>query len=474
MVNVVRPTLGPSIRHVALARDPANKSPEMLDDAGTIARRIIEIPDPYANMGAMLARHVMWNVREAVGDGSATAAVLMQALVSEAARLAAAGWNVMMMRQGIEQGLSHAVSTLRAMSRPIESEAAVVGLTLAASGDPDLAKRMGEIYDTLGGDCHIEVQESYTPGIRHEYIEGAYWRSGWVSSSFANNDLANQTKLTDAYVLVVDGHVENWQQISSTLELVAKQPNPALVVVAYDVKDTALALMLGNKDKVPSVAVKAPGYGDHMKNMLQDFAIQTGARVFLTNLGESMAKVSLADLGRARSVTANRDYFGMTGGSGDPRALRERIATLREQITESRQAAQGRGGAVARAAGQAGRRHCRCLCVWNNAGRDGRQEGLRRAHHQHGTPGPIGRGRAGRRRRLHALRPGPQRAEAAPGASRGGGGSGTRSGRAAAHHRPQQRSTGIGRGLPGPYPGPRLGLQCPDRPVRGSVGKRGR
>jgi len=333
LANVVRPTLGPTPHIVAVDQVFAvnQRPPELLDDGATIARRIVELPDAYVNMGAMLLRQIMWAVHEQVGDGATTAAVLMQALVREGVRLSAAGWNTMMMRRGIELGLERCRAALNDMARPVETEADVTGLAYAASGDMDLSKRLGEIFDTLGADGHVEVQQGYRPGISHEYIEGAYWNSGWVSSAFANNDLQNEAKLTDPFVLVARDRIEKWDEIAHLLNAVAEQSAP-LFIVALDVTGTALNLLLSNKDKIPSAAVKAPNVGDPMERNLEDIAILTGTRVILNNMGELLTNVTLADLGRARSVTVNRDYFGIIGGAGDPRGLREHIAKVREQL----------------------------------------------------------------------------------------------------------------------------------------------
>ena len=333
MVNAIRPTLGPKARNVAIAPFYGNnKPPELLDDAATIARRIVEIPDAYTNMGAMLIRHVLWNVHEKVGDGGATTAVIMQALLHEGIRLSAAGWNVMAIRRGIEKGLEQARAALQALKRPVETEADVVGLALAASGDLDLARKLGEIFDTLGPDGHVVVQEGYVPGITHEYIEGAFWNSGWVSSAFANNDLKTEALLINPYVLTARGRIENWEDIAPILNAVAEQQDASLLIIALDVAGTALNLLLSNKDKIRSAAVKAPSYGEYMDAQLEDIAVLTGTRVILNNMGESVAKLRLDELGRARSVTVNRDYFGIVGGHADPKRLRGHIATLREQI----------------------------------------------------------------------------------------------------------------------------------------------
>jgi chaperonin GroEL len=336
IANAVRPTLGPTARTVAMGQimGSGSRPPEILDNAATIARRIVEIPNPYANVGAMLIRHTMWDVQEHVGDGSATAAVIMQALLREGLRLQAAGWNVMRMRHGIERGLDEARTVLHSMARPIETEADVAGLALAAYGDPDLAKRLGEIFDTLGQDGHVEVNEVFTPGISHEYIEGAFWKSGWISSSMATNQLQTEARLENPYVLVVRDRIENWDEISPLFEAVSSKSG-SLFIIALDVTGTALNLILSNKEKVKCVAVKTPGWGDYMEDVIVDIATLTGTRVIMKNFGESVKDVKLDDLGRARIVTVNRDYFGITGGAGNPRQVRERIAMVRQALSKT-------------------------------------------------------------------------------------------------------------------------------------------
>ena len=335
IANAVRPTLGPRARTVAIAPVMSGtRAPEILDDAATIARRIVEIPNPYANVGAMLVRHVLWDVHEHVGDGSATAAVIMQALLQEGLRLQTAGWNVMRMRQGIERGLDEARTVLRSMARPIETEADVVGLALAAYGDDDLANRLGEIFDTLGPDGHVEVHEVYTSGISHEYIEGAFWKSGWISSAMATNELQSEARLEDPYVLVVRDHLDDWEDLAPLLNAVAAKSG-SLFIIALNVSGTALNVLMSNKEKVKVAAVKTPGWGEFMEDMIADIATLTGTRVIMKNFGESVKDVPLEDLGRARIVTVNRDYFGITGGAGNPRLLRDRIAEVKAALNRT-------------------------------------------------------------------------------------------------------------------------------------------
>ncbi len=335
LANAVRPTLGVGVRHVAIEASIRHNTPELLDDAATIARRIIEVPNPYVNTGAMLMRHVLWSLHEEVGDGGATAAVIMQALVREAVRLSAAGWNVMTMRRGIEKGLARALDVLKAQARPVQSEADVTKLTMAVSGDPELATIMGEIYDTVGPDGHVVVEEAYVRGLTREYVEGMYWKAGWISSAMATNDTQTEAKLTDAAVLVVQGDINKADQLLPLLDGLVRRPNPALFIVAYDVSGPALHLLLNNLEKVRSAAVKAPGYGDNRVNILHDIAILTGTRVVLADMGERVEDTRAQHLGRARGVTVNADYFGLIGGGGDAKLIRQRIAELRTFLNES-------------------------------------------------------------------------------------------------------------------------------------------
>ena len=345
IANLARATLGPTPRTVAIASGwSGTRAPEILDDAATISRRIVEIPDAHANMGAMLIRQALWTVHEQVGDGSATTAVIMQALLREGIHLSAAGWNVMMIRRGIEKGLEVALQTLRGMARPVDTEKDVIGLVLAASGDPDLAARLGEMFDTLGADGHVEVQQGYTSGLSHEYIEGGFWKSGWISSLMATDELKSKAELTDPYVLVCRGRIETYEDITPILNTLAEQSGSALFIIALDVSGSALNVLIANKDKLPNAAVKGPSHGDEMDQLLEDIAALTGTRVVLNNLGESVRDVKLEDLGRARRVVVNKDYFGIVGGHGDPRQVRQRIADAARTALARRD--QGRRGAA--------------------------------------------------------------------------------------------------------------------------------
>jgi chaperonin GroEL len=255
----------------------------------------------------------------------------MQALLREGIRLSAAGWNVMMMRRGIEQAMQQALGALRALARPIKSEADVSGLALAAGGDPRLAALLGEMFDTLGSDGIVQVQQGFKPGIEHDYIEGAFWDSGWITPSMATDEMQREARLTDPYVLIAPDHIENWEDIAPILNAVADKGR-SLFIIALNVGATALNLLLSNREKTPSAAVKAPAWGDHQENLLQDIAVLTGTRVMLPKYGERLRDLRLEEMGQARSVVVNRDYFGLVGGHGDPKLLRERIAGLRTQI----------------------------------------------------------------------------------------------------------------------------------------------
>jgi chaperonin GroEL len=187
------------------------------------------------------------------------------------------------------------------------------------------------MFDTLGSDGIIHVQQGYRPGIEHDYIEGAFWDSGWLTSSMATDDLQREARLKDAYVLIAPDHIQTFEDLSPILNAVAEKAG-SLFIIALDVAGTALNLLLSNKEKVPSVAVKAPAWGDYQTDLLEDIAVLTGTRVFLPKMGDSLRTLQLAQLGRVRSVVVNRDYFGLVGGNGDPKLLRQRIVSLRTRI----------------------------------------------------------------------------------------------------------------------------------------------
>jgi chaperonin GroEL len=333
IANVAQVTLGPIGGIVAIERMSArNKSPELLDDVATIARRIIEIPGPFENMGAMLARHLAWNVREEVGDGSATALVLAQSVFSEAIRYIAAGHNAMDLWRGIKKAQVPLVSRLEEIAQPLEDPDSIISLATAIVRDEELGRFIEEVFDIVGPEGHVEVRGAYGRQSDREYVEGVYWDAGWVSPYFADKDNELQATVDRPYILLTDHRIENVQDILPAMEAVRKAGGKSLVVISYDLKGPALNLMVTNnaRGRMRLLGLKAPRYGDMRTGIMQDMALSTGARVISEQAGEVLSRVRIEDLGRAQYVVCNRATFTIVGGTGNPQAIRDHIRTLRE------------------------------------------------------------------------------------------------------------------------------------------------
>ncbi len=343
LANLIRPTLGPLPRWVALERVASRKDPpELLDDGATIARRFLALPDANESTGAMLLRHTLWRVYEKVADGTATTAVLFQAIVREAARYIAAGYNAPRLRAGIEQGLAVVRQDLRRMARSLEGEEQIARAALALCHDPELARFLGEAYDIVGPDGYVQINTSNKRGLDREYVEGVYWDTNWFTPYFITDPVRQIVELDDPAVLVSDLQITAAEQILPVMEKVAKAGIKALAIIASNVSGDALGLLVANQRAkvLNALAVKTPSYGADRRGIMADIAALTGARVLLDVAKERVEDVTLADLGRARRAWATAQYFGLVGGRGDPVALRQHIANVRaevEQTTDARE-----------------------------------------------------------------------------------------------------------------------------------------
>ena len=333
IADIAQVTLGPIGGVVAVERMASrNKSPELLDDVATIARRIVEVPGPFENMGAMLARHLAWNVREEVGDGSATALILAQTIISEAIRYTAAGHNAMDLWRGIKKVQGPLVARLEEIAQPLDDPDSITSLATAIVRDKELGRFIEEIFDIVGPEGHVEVRSAYGRQSDREYVEGVYWDAGWVSPYFADKNNELQATVDRPYILLTDHKLENAQDVLPAMEAVRRAGGKGLVVISYDLKGAALNLMVTNNARgtMRLLGLKAPRYGDMRTGIMEDLALSTGARVIRQQAGESLSRLRIEDLGRAQYVVCNRATFTIVGGMGNPQAIREHIHTLRQ------------------------------------------------------------------------------------------------------------------------------------------------
>lgn len=331
---LVRPTLGPTPRCVAIAGTSPGQAPEVLDDASTILRRTVQVEDPYINMGAMLLRHVTSRTHRECGDGTATTAVLLQAIVRGAERCIAGGADATALRRGLDRGGAAVVEALGVLARPIHGRAALVRSAEALCHDAELAKLLGEILDIAGVDGHVEVESGYSRELQRYYVQGAYWSEGFFSPYFISDEQSQEARLDTPAILVSDLKLTEAGQLGPLLERLIARGVRNLVIVADSVTDTALALLVANHQAgiIHSVAVKAPAYGTKREAILQDIAVLTGARLILGATGVAPETLQAEDLGSARAVWASTNAWGFRGGDGDLLELRRHLRDVRAAL----------------------------------------------------------------------------------------------------------------------------------------------
>jgi chaperonin GroEL len=307
-----------------------------LDDGATIARRIIQLPNRDEDMGAMLLRHILWRMHEQVGDGTATTAVLFQAGVRESYRYLAAGYNPMRMRRGLQQSVEVTVHHLRNLARPLEGEEAISRVAHALCQDEEMASLLGEIFDIVGSEGYVQVEGGQKRVLEREYVEGGYWKTGWLSARFMTDHKRQVAELAEPAILISDLEINSASQLAPILEKVVQAGFKSFLVIGRDVKDSALGLLIHNaRNKVIStLAVRAPGFGAERKPVLRDITALTGGTLLDEQMGASIEHAKLADLGRARRAWARKSRFGLAGGYGDPVLLRRHIAQVRTALAK--------------------------------------------------------------------------------------------------------------------------------------------
>jgi len=334
MAALVRPTLGPLARTVAIAGQSPRSAPEILDNAATIMRRTIQLGDPFADMGAMLVRHLAWTVFERVGDGAATAVTLAHALLHAAATPVAAGADPQTLRRGIERGLAVALDAVHNQARPVDAAAELARGIAGSLRDPALADLIGEAVEAVGPDGAVLVEETQGTTTTAAYIDGQRWTSGLLSPHLL---AAGETvgRLDEPCILVTDCPLASAADLLPVLEACVAARERQLLVIAPEVGAAALGLLIVNRERGVldgALAVRAPGTGAQRAHILEDIAVATGGRAFLTAAGARLAAVTIADLGRARQAWAMEKTFGILGGRGDKATIRRRITEAKTEL----------------------------------------------------------------------------------------------------------------------------------------------
>jgi chaperonin GroEL len=333
LAGAVRVTLGPKGRNVVL--DKKYGSPTITNDGVTIARDI-ELEDALENMGAQLVREVASKTDDVAGDGTTTAVVLAQAMVTEGLKNVTAGANPMIVKHGLEKAVDAVVTELKKNARPVatrEDIAAVAGISAA---DPAIGELIAEVMDKTGKDGVITVEEGQTIGLDKEYVEGMQFDRGYISPYFITNADRMEAVLENAAVLITDKKISAIQDLLPALEKAVQVGKPILIV-AEDVEGEALATLVVNKLRgtVSALAVKAPGFGDRRKEMLRDIAILTGGSVISEELGRKLESVTVEDFGGARRIVATKDDTTIVDGEGKEDDIKARMSAIKVQIEET-------------------------------------------------------------------------------------------------------------------------------------------
>ncbi|MCL4826097.1 MAG: chaperonin GroEL [Caldilinea sp.] len=338
IVATIRPTLGPVARTVAIQRPLDQRGPELLDNGGVIAKRIIQLPDYRADVGAMFVRDMLWRLQEQEGDGTATAAVLFQATFNEGVRLVAAGLNARRLQGFLEEGIEVILNELRRQTVPVNDAHHLAQVAFTVCQDRELSDLLGEIFDIVGGYGRLEIREGSSRGLEREYVEGIYWERGLLSRQMVADPQRLRSELEDAAIVLSDLNIQEPQQILPVLVTAFQAGLKRLLIVADEIADSALSLLLANSkpDHMQILAVKTPGFGrEQQADFLVDAAVLCGGRPFLRATGDTFKAIRSEDFGRARRVWADLRSFGLIGGMGDPRQLRRHLAALRAAHSET-------------------------------------------------------------------------------------------------------------------------------------------
>ena len=333
LANTVKITLGPKGRNVVL--DKKFGAPLITNDGVTIAKEV-ELEDPFENMGAQLVKEVATKTNDVAGDGTTTATLLAQAMIRDGLQNVAAGANPMVVKKGIEMATEEAVKTLGEISKPVETKQAIAQVASISSGDEVIGNLIAEAMEKVGKDGVITVEESKTMKTEMTIVEGMQFDRGYASSYMCTDMEKMEAVLTDPLILITDKKISNIQEIIGLLENVVKM-GKQLLIIAEDVEGEALATLVLNKLRgtFTCVAVKAPGFGDRRKAMLQDIAILTGGQVISSELGMELKDATIDMLGKARQVKVDKENTTIVEGAGDPSEIKARVASIRAQIEET-------------------------------------------------------------------------------------------------------------------------------------------
>ncbi|MHB9033864.1 MAG: chaperonin GroEL [Anaerolineae bacterium] len=326
-------TLGPIGGYIANSRHPL-EAPELLTDAATIARRIIEVEGRKENVGAMMMRHLAWNVREEVGDGSATTAVLAQAIANEFNKMVAAGANPMIIRRGIEKATDRALTAIDSLSTPLEGEDRIAAVATAATGNAEIGKMLGELYDTLGNNANIICTAWVASKHDRAYHDGARFKGGYHSPFFVTDITRKVAVIDDVNVVVTDLVIEDLAVLQRILELASKSRGKNLFIICERMTEKPLGILIMNNQRgtLQSAAGKLAGISEWKPPTLEDIGLLVGSVPVFANPTLTAEDINESHIGYADRIFLTRDDFTIVGGKGDKEKIRERVRKLREQL----------------------------------------------------------------------------------------------------------------------------------------------
>jgi len=334
LADAVKVTFGPRGRNVILNR---SYGPPLVANSGVVVAKEIELKDKFENMGAQMVKEVASKTSDMAGDGTTTATLLAQAIVREGIKFVAAGMNPMDLKRGIDKAVTAAVDELRKISRPCTTnrEIAQIG-AISANADTAVGDIIAQAMEKVGKEGAITIEDGKSLQNELEVVEGMQFDRGYLSPYFINNPDKQIVALDEPYILLYDKKISNIRDLLPLLELIANASRP-LLIIAEDVEGEALATLVINNLRgiLKTVAVKAPGFGDRRKHMLADIAILTGGEVISEEVGLTLEKVTLKNLGQAKRVEVGKDDTTLVGGAGDPEIIQNRIRQIRKQVEEA-------------------------------------------------------------------------------------------------------------------------------------------
>ena len=334
VANAVSTTLGPKGRNVAI--DKKFGAPTITHDGVTVAKEI-ELEDPFENMGAQLFKEAAIKTNDIAGDGTTTATVLAQHMVHEGLKNVAAGANPMLLKLGIEAGTAALAAKIKEMAVSIDSVEDIASVASISAQDPAIGALIAEVMDKVGKDGVITVEESRGLEFETEYVEGMQFDRGYISPYFVTDADTMEASIEDAYILIHDKKISSAQDIVPILEKLMQIGKKNLVIIAEDIDGEALATLVLNKLRgmINAVAIKAPGFGDRRKAMLQDIAVLTGGQVITEEMGRKLESVLISDLGRAAKVVSSKDETTVVDGAGDEEQIKARVEQIKVEIDRS-------------------------------------------------------------------------------------------------------------------------------------------